>query len=125
MDIGVSVVVLAVITTPIAGEMPEKISMIMLARRSGSGASIAPVLGSEILNNTLFLAFAVFASMRQIGFYVNIEPKPSLSYQVILVTVFILIALIPMFVQKEIGLKVGVMLASMYVIGIFIQFLLL
>jgi cation:H+ antiporter len=125
VDIGVSVVVLAVIATPIAGEMPEKISMIMLARRSGSGASIAPVLGSEILNNTLFLAFAVFAAMRQVGFYVNIEPKPILSYQVILVTVFILIALIPMFVQKEIGLKVGVMLASMFVIGIFIQFLLL
>ena len=124
MDIGVSVVVLAVITTPIAGEMPEKISMIMLARRSGSGASIAPVLGSEILNNTPFLAL-LYLQPCQVGFYVNIEPKPSLSYQVILVTVFILIALIPMFVQKEIGLKVGVMLASMYVIGIFIQFLLL
>lgn len=93
MDIGVSVVVLAVITTPIAGEMPEKISMIMMARRSGSGASIAPVLGSKILNKILFLAFAVFAAMRHVGFYVNIEPKPILSYQVILETVFTFIHL--------------------------------
>ncbi|MDE1842746.1 MAG: sodium:calcium antiporter, partial [Thaumarchaeota archaeon] len=55
VDLGVSIVVLAVIVSPIAGEMPEKISMILLARKGAGGASIAVanVLGSKILNNTL------------------------------------------------------------------------
>ncbi|MEX0763681.1 MAG: hypothetical protein WD033_00730, partial [Nitrosopumilaceae archaeon] len=62
IESGVSVVVLAVIIAPIAGEMPEKISMILLARKGAAGAAIAVanVLGSKILNNTLLLSVAVF-----------------------------------------------------------------
>ncbi len=41
VDIGVSTIVLAVIISPIAGEMPEKISMMILARKGAAGASIA------------------------------------------------------------------------------------
>jgi cation:H+ antiporter len=44
-------------------------------------------------------------------------------YQVILVTVVTIIALVPLF-KREIGLKVGILLASMYLISLFIQFLL-
>ena len=36
-DIGVSTIVLAVIISPIAGEMPEKISMMILARKGAAG----------------------------------------------------------------------------------------
>jgi len=126
IDTGVSVVVLAVIISPIAAEMPEKISMMFLSRRGGIGASIAiaNVLGSKILNNTLLLALAVFAAMYHGGFYVHIDRNPILTYQMILVTLFTVIALVPMFLKKEIGLKVGVMLAAMYILGISIQFLL-
>jgi cation:H+ antiporter len=46
-----------------------------------------------------------------------------LSYQVILVTSVTIIALLPLF-RKEIGLKVGILLASMYLVSLFIQFLL-
>ena len=55
VEVGISVIVLAVIISPIAGEMPEKISMMLLARKGAAGASIAVanVLGSKILNNTL------------------------------------------------------------------------
>ena len=55
IEVGISVIVLAVIISPIAGEMPEKISMMLLARKGAAGASIAVanVLGSKILNNTL------------------------------------------------------------------------
>ena len=41
IEIGISVIVLAVIISPIAGEMPEKISMMLLARKGAAGASIA------------------------------------------------------------------------------------
>jgi cation:H+ antiporter len=57
------------------------------------------------------------------GFYANIEANTLLQYQMILVTVVTIIALVPMF-KREIGLKVGIMLAALYVISLFIQFLL-
>ena len=125
IEIGISAIVLAVIISPIAGEMPEKISMMILARKGAAGASIAiaNVLGSKILNNTLLLAVAVFGAMFHAGFYTTIELTTVLLYQVILVTVVTIIALVPLF-KKEIGLKVGILLASMYLISLFIQFLL-
>jgi cation:H+ antiporter len=125
LDVGVSLIVLAVIISPIAGEMPEKISMMLLARKGAAGASIAVanVLGSKILNNTLLFAVAVFAAMYHGGFYVNIPMDATLQYQVILVTGVTIIALVPMF-RKAIGIKTGMMLAAMYVISMIIQFLL-
>ena len=125
LEVGVSVIILAVIISPIAGEMPEKISMMILARKGAAGASIAiaNVLGSKILNNTLLLAVAVFGAMYHGGFYTTIDLTPVLSYQVILVTSVTIIALLPLF-RKEIGLKVGILLASMYLVSLFIQFLL-
>lgn len=128
IDAGVSVVVLAVIISPIAGEMPEKISMMLLARKGAAGASIAVanVLGSKILNNTLLLAVAVFGAMYHGGFntIIDIDNYPILGYQVILVTAVTIVAIIPMF-KKEIGLKIGMMLAAMYAVSIMIQFFLL
>ena len=123
VDIGVSAIILAVVISPIAGEMPEKISLMLLARKGALGASIAiaNVLGSKILNNTLLLAVAVFGAMYHAGFLTVIEITPVLAFQVVLVTVVTIIALIPMF-KKEIGLKTGMMLLSMYVISIVIQF---
>lgn len=123
VDIGVSAIILAVVISPIAGEMPEKISLMLLARKGALGASIAiaNVLGSKILNNTLLLAVAVFGAMYHAGFLTVIEITPVLTFQVVLVTIVTIIALIPMF-KKEIGLKTGMMLLSMYVISIIIQF---
>ena len=125
VEAGVSVVVLAVIISPIAGEMPEKISMMLLARKGAAGASIAVanVLGSKILNNTLLLAVAVFGAMFYGGFFEVMPATTALVYQMILVTVVTVIAVAFMF-KKEIGLKVGIVLALMYVVSLIIQFLL-
>ena len=125
VDLGVSVVVLAVIVSPIAGEMPEKISMILLARKGANGASIAVanVLGSKILNNTLLLSVAIFAAMSYQGLNVKIANTPLLENQMILVTAITIIALIPMF-KNKLGLRSGVMLLVLYAIGIGMQFIL-
>ena len=122
-DSGISVVVLAVIISPIAGEMPEKLSIMILARKGEAGASIAVanVLGSKILNNTLLLAVAVFGAMYHAGFFAQIESTPILSYQMILVTSVTIIALIPMF-KREISLRVGIFLLAMYGISMLLQF---
>jgi cation:H+ antiporter len=125
LDSGVSVVILAVIISPIAGEMPEKISMIFLARKGANGASIAVanVLGSKILNNTLLLAVAVFAAMTYQGFTTKIQNTSLLEEQMILVTAITIIALVPMF-RNKLGLKSGIMLLILYGIGIGFQFVL-
>ena len=125
LDSGVSIVVLAVIISPIAGEMPEKISMIFLARKGANGASIAVanVLGSKILNNTLLLAVAIFAAISYRGFTTKIPNTSLLEDQMILVTVITIIALVPMF-RNKLGLKSGIMLLILYGIGIGFQFVL-
>jgi cation:H+ antiporter len=124
-DVGISVAILAVIISPIAGEMPEKISMIFLARKGSKGASIAlaNVLGSKIVNNTLLLSVAIFAVMWYKGFFAKIPSTPLLEDQMILVTVITIIALIPMF-KNKLDLKSGIMLLLLYVFGIGIQFIL-
>jgi len=125
VDFGVSVVILAVIVSPIAGEMPEKISMILLARKGAHGASIAVanVLGSKILNNTLLLSVAIFAAMSYQGLHAKISNTSLLENQMILVTVITIVALIPMF-KNKLGLKSGVMLLAFYAVGIGMQFIL-
>jgi len=125
IESGVSVVVLAIIIAPLAGEMPEKISMMILARKGAKGASIAVanVLGSKILNNTLLLAVAVFGAMAYRGFFEKIPNTPLLEYQMILVTIITIIALIPIF-RNKLGLNSGILLGILYAIGIGLQFIL-
>lgn len=122
-DIGVSTIILAVIISPIAGEMPEKISMMILARKGAAGASIAiaNVLGSKVLNNSLLLGVAIFAAMYHGGFFTTIENNAMLGSQMILATSITLIALVPLF-RRTIGIKVGVFLLALYVLSIVVQF---
>lgn len=123
VDIGISAVILAVVISPIAGEMPEKISLMILARKGAHGASVAisNVLGSKILNNTLLLAVAVLGAMLHGGFFSVIGNSRMLSYQIILVTVVTVVTSILLF-KREIGLRVGIMLSALYVISLSIQF---
>jgi cation:H+ antiporter len=125
IDIGISAIVLSVIISPIAGEMPEKLSLMILARKGAHGASIAisNVLGSKILNNTLLLAIAVFGAIYHGGFLSTIGANTLLSYQMVLVTVVTIAALIPM-LKREIGLRVGIMLLGLYIVSLAIQYFL-
>ena len=125
VDIGISAIVLSVIISPIAGEMPEKLSLMILARKGAHGASIAisNVLGSKILNNTLLLAIAVLGAIYHGGLYTTIGANILLSYQMVLVTIITIAALIPM-LKREIGLRVGMMLLGLYVTSLVIQFIL-
>lgn len=123
IDTGISVVILAVIISPIAGEMPEKISLMILARKGAAGVSIAVanVLGSKILNNTLLLGVAVFGAMAYHGFFADIQATPILWYQMILVTAITIIAMVPM-LRNKLNLRSGILLLALYIIGITVQF---
>ena len=111
-DIGVSTIVLAVIISPIAGEMPEKISMMILARKGAAGTAIAiaNVLGSKILNNSLLLGVAILAAMYHGGFFTTIPNSELLWFQMMLATSITVVALIPLF-KKYIGIRVGIFLS--------------
>jgi cation:H+ antiporter len=123
IEIGVSAVILSVVISPIAGEMPEKISLMLLARKGAQGVSIAiaNVLGSKILNNTLLLAFAVFGAIYHSGLGTTIDRTPILSQQMILATVITLFAVGLLF-RKEIGIMTGLILLAMYIVSIGVQF---
>jgi cation:H+ antiporter len=123
VDAGISVIILAVIISPIAGEMPEKISLMILARKGAAGVSIAVanVLGSKILNNTLLLGVAVFGAMVYHGFFVDIQATPLLWYQMVLVTAITIIAMVPM-LRNKLDLRSAILLLALYIIGITLQF---
>jgi len=122
-DIGVSTIVLAVIISPIAGEMPEKISMMILARKGAAGAAIAiaNVLGSKILNNSLLLGVAIIAAMYHGGFFTTIPNSEMLWFQMMLATSITVVALIPMF-KRYIGIRTGIFLVGLYILSIVVQF---
>lgn len=123
VEIGVSAIILSVVISPIAGEMPEKISLMLLARKGAQGTSIAiaNVLGSKILNNTLLLAFAVFGAIYHSGLGASIDRTDILSHQMILATVVTFIAVGLLF-RKEIGIRTGLVLLVMYIVSIALQF---
>ena len=60
--------------------------------------------------------------MYSFGFDEVIEMTEILYYQIILVTIVTIVAVLPMF-RKKIGLRFGMILLFMYIICIFIQFL--
>jgi cation:H+ antiporter len=122
-EIGVSAIILSVVISPIAGEMPEKISLMLLARKGAQGTSIAiaNVLGSKILNNTLLLAFAVFGAINHSGIGAIIERSPILSFQMVLTTVVTIFAVGLLF-RKEVGMKTGLILLVTYIVSIGLQF---
>lgn len=122
-DIGVSTIVLAVIISPIAGEMPEKISMMILARKGAAGAAIAiaNVLGSKILNNSLLLGVAIIAAMYHGGFFTTIPNSEMLWFQMMLATSITVVALIPLF-KRYIGVRTGIFLLGLYIFSIAVQF---
>jgi len=123
VDIGVSPIILSVVISTIAGEMPEKISLMLLARKGAHGTSIAiaNVLGSKILNNTLLLAFAVFGAIYHSGLGASIYRSEILTQQMLLATAVTLIAVGLLF-RKEIGIRTGFILLVMYVASIGLQF---
>ena len=123
---GVSVVVMALILSPLAGEMPEKISIMLLARRGERGVSIsiANVIGSKILNNTLLLSVMIFAATMFHGTDVMINPEGLLRFQVYWTAILTILAVSLMF-DRKLTLSDGITLSILYFASIGLQFVLL
>jgi cation:H+ antiporter len=112
---GVSAAVIAVILSPLAGEMPEKISVILLARRGERGVSIsiANVLGSKVLNNTLLLSVMIFGATLSYGVNTVINPNGLLRFQVYWTGILTILAVSLMF-DRKLTLSDGVSVNSLF-----------
>lgn len=123
VETGISAAVMAVILSPIAGEMPEKLSMMMLARKGEHGVSIsvANVLGSKVLNNTLLLAVMVFAASFTSPV---INPSGLLTFEVYWATVITMLALFLMY-DRRLNRRDGLILMGLYATTIILQFIVL
>lgn len=124
--IGISGAVMAIILSPLAGEMPEKISVMLLARRGERGVSIsvANVLGSKILNNTLLLSVMIFGAALFHGTDMTINPNGLLRFQVYWTGILTILAVSLMF-DRKLTLSDGVTLSILYFASIGFQFILL
>ncbi|MCZ6725492.1 MAG: hypothetical protein O6846_04620 [Thaumarchaeota archaeon] len=122
--IGVAPIVIALILSPIAGEMPEKLAIIILARKGERGVSIAVanVLGSKVLNNTLLLAVMIFAALYTVT--PVIQPTGILPFTVAWAAVITIIAIFLMARRRRLVLRDAVILTSLYIGTIALQFLL-
>lgn len=125
VEYAIPIAILAIIISPIAGEMPEKISLMILARKGAAGTSIAVanVLRSKILNSSLLFAVAIFGAMAYHGLTSEIPATNILWNQMVIVTAVTIIALIPM-LRNKISLRTGVLLLALYILGISVQFFL-
>jgi cation:H+ antiporter len=72
IEIGLSALVVATILSPLASEMPEKISAFFLAKKSMKGAEVAVAnfIGSKVQNNSLlFGAMIIYAGWRDVSLF--------------------------------------------------------
>jgi cation:H+ antiporter len=125
-SIGVSAAIIAVILSPLAGEMPEKISVMLLASKGERGVSIsvANVLGSKILNNTLLISVMIFGATLFNGVGTIINPNGLLRFQVYWTGVLTILAVSLMF-DRKLTLSDGITLSILYIASIGLQFVIL
>jgi cation:H+ antiporter len=117
--------VVAVILSPIAGEMPEKLSVMILARQGEMGVdiAIANVLGSKILNNSLLLGVMVLSAVAAQGVEATIPAETLFTLQVYWTAVITFLALF-LLLDKRLTRREGAVLLAIYGGSMGFQFLL-
>jgi cation:H+ antiporter len=122
IEIGVPAVILALIIAPIGGEMPEKLSMMLLARKGGKSVeiSIGNVFGSKILNNTLLITFFILGALT---YGHSVIPSEPISFTLVAMTSILTSLSMLTFVDRKLDKKDGFILFVLYIVAILIQIL--
>ncbi|MCH8906151.1 MAG: hypothetical protein IH840_03595 [Candidatus Heimdallarchaeota archaeon] len=115
VETGVSAIILAVVISPIASEMPEKISAFRLASRSLKGAEIAVAnfIGSKVQASTL-----LFGSIILLKIYLT-EEVFDVSGTFILILFAVLTTLVGVWITYDLKLKLkeGFLVLLLYIIS--------
>lgn len=122
LGLGIPAIVFALIISPLAAEMPEKASLIFLARKGGESVDtmIGTIFGSKILNSSLLITMFIFLH------YILFGDKILFSYtgifEALLALGVAVIATVFMLDRKVTKIE-GIIFLITYIVAIGIQFL--
>jgi cation:H+ antiporter len=126
VEVGIPAVILALLIAPIAGEMPEKLSLYILARKGGKSLEIAigNIFGSKILNNTLLITTFIVAVIIDTGKITSI-PSHEITFILVAWTAILTIVAMITFADDKLSRKDGLLLLALYIITIVLQYFLI
>jgi cation:H+ antiporter len=125
-EAGIPAVILALLIAPIAGEMPEKLSLYILARKGGKSLeiTIGNIFGSKILNNTLLITTFIVAVIIDTGKITSI-PSHEITFILVAWTAILTIVAMITFADDKLSRKDGLLLLALYIITIVLQYFLI
>ncbi|MFQ5820133.1 MAG: sodium:calcium antiporter [Candidatus Heimdallarchaeota archaeon] len=120
-EIGVSALVLALVISPLASEMPEKISAFILTTKDIKGAemSIANFIGSKVQNNTLLFGIMILLASSVVGVPIVDTTKDFLLLLVMTLTTIVGVKLT---YDLKLHPREGLYAVILYIIAIFLVF---
>jgi len=120
-EIGVSALVLALVISPLASEMPEKISAFILTTKDIKGAemSIANFIGSKVQNNTLLFGLMIILASSVMGVPIVDTTKDFLLLLVMTLTTIVGVKLT---YDLKLHPREGLYAVILYIIAIFLVF---
>lgn len=120
-EIGVSALVLALVISPLASEMPEKISAFILTTKDIKGAemSIANFIGSKVQNNTLLFGIMILLASSVMGVPIVDTTKDFLLLLVMTLTTIVGVKLT---YDLKLHPREGLYAVILYIIAIFLVF---
>ncbi|MFX1252226.1 MAG: sodium:calcium antiporter [Promethearchaeota archaeon] len=117
LELGLSALILALIISPFASEMPEKISAFVLTIRDIKGAemAIANFIGSKVMNNSL-----LFGAMIILAAVVYNNPLTDTTRDILILLVMVLTTVIGIKLTYDLKLrpKEGLLALILYVISV-------
>lgn len=120
-EIGISALVLALVISPLASEMPEKISAFILTTKDIKGAemSIANFIGSKVQNNTLLFGIMILLASSVMGVPIVDTTKDFLLLLVMTLTTIVGVKLT---YDLKLHPREGLYAVILYIIAIFLVF---
>ncbi len=121
LEIGISALVLALVISPLASEMPEKISAFILTCKDIKGAemSIANFIGSKVQNNSLLFGIMILLASSVMG-----VPIVDTTKDILLLLVMTLTTIVGIKLTYDLKLhpREGFYAVILYIIAIFLVF---
>lgn len=120
-EIGISALVLALVISPLASEMPEKISAFVLTCKDIKGAemSIANFIGSKVQNNTLLFGLMIILASSVVGVPIVDTTKDFLLLLVMTLTTIVGVKLT---YDLKLHPREGLYAVILYIIAVFLVF---
>ncbi len=119
-ETGIPALFLSLIISPLASEMPEKISALILTIKSMTGAemAVANFIGSKIQANSL-----LFGAMIVYFFYLNDSAFPvGDSFIDIMITILVTILGVYVFLDLKLNKKEGILVFILYILSLIVLY---